>query len=171
MNKFRELDSTRCVAGSLGVCLAIWCACALAACSSSGKIVSWQEEVKLSDGRTIVIKHQERCDKGYSGKRLEHCIAREHWVTLDLPEFAAIPIVWHQSLSPIVVNIDAGKLYVVGLPPTGREDEMLGRPRPPYIGFVWQGGQWKQIAFEQTARVKVVVASVMQPTAVYLRQL
>ena len=90
---------------------------------------------------------------------------------MDLPEFAAIPIVWHQSLSPIVVNIDAGKLYVVGLPPTGREDEMLGRPRPPYIGFVWQGGQWKQIAFEQTARVKVVVASVMQPTAVYLRQL
>ena len=140
---------------ALRIGLILWCTCHLAACSSSGAVISWREEVRLNDDRTIVIEHKERCDPGYSGKNHELCIAREHWVTLDLPDFSPVPIVWHQDLFPVVINIDAGKLYVVGYPRTGYEDNMSGNPKPPYIGFVWQDGQWKHIPFGQI------------PTAIY----
>ncbi len=116
-------------------------------CSSSSPIVEWREEVKINDGRTIVIEQKEKCDPGYSGKEHELCIARETWVTLNLPEFSPDPIVWHQNLFAIVVNISAGHLYIVGCPPTQRELEAYGNPKPPYLGFTWSSGQWVKIPF------------------------
>ncbi|MGZ3254869.1 MAG: hypothetical protein ACXU7D_11245, partial [Burkholderiaceae bacterium] len=69
------------------------------------------------------------------------CIAREGWLTISLPEFSEQPIVWHEHLFAIVVNIHGGRLYVVGCPPTAREEQYYGNPKPNYVGFVWEGGQ------------------------------
>ena len=113
------------------------CLINLAACSP---YITWKEEVKLNDGRVIVVEQK---------KRMEGNIARETWLTINLPEFSASPIVWNERLIPIIVNIDSGKLYVVGVPPTGREMELYGCPKPYYVEFVWDNGKWKRIPFEE----------------------
>ena len=108
----------------------------------------WQEEVKLNDGRVIVVTQKKRCEGAYTGGNYAACIAREAWLTINLPEFSAQPIVWHENLFPIILNVHNGHLYVVGCPPTGREFRFYNKPRPPYIGFMFENGQWKRIPFE-----------------------
>ena len=119
----------------------------LTACGASDTI-TWQEEVKLSDGRVIVVTQKKRCEGAYTGGNYASCIAREAWLTINLPEFSSQPMVWHESLDPQIVNIDSGRLYVVGVPPTEREYRLYGDPEPFYIGFVWENSQWKKIPFK-----------------------
>jgi hypothetical protein len=101
-------------------------------------IVTWQEEVKLNDGRVIVVGQKRRWD---------HAIARESWVTINLPDFSAQPIIWHEVVTPLVVNTDSGKLYIVGFPPTEIEAAHYGNTSPPYVAFVWGTGKWDRIPF------------------------
>jgi hypothetical protein len=120
----------------------------LIACSKSTEFVTWMEEVKLNDDRTIVVEQKKRCQGAYTGGNYASCIAREAWLTLNQPEFRSEPIVWHESLDPMIVNVDGGRLYIVGTPPTEREYRLYGNPEPPYIGFVWDNSQWKKIPFK-----------------------
>jgi hypothetical protein len=119
------------------ITLVLGCLVSLSACS--GEFVTWREEVKLNDGRVIVVEQK---------KRDVEDMDREAWLTINLPEFSTKPIVWHENLRPLTVNIDGGRLYVVGFPPTGVEGHQYGCPRPPYVGFVWENGTWNRIPFE-----------------------
>lgn len=116
----------------------IGCLMNLTACSQT--IVTWQEEVKLNDGRVSVVEQKKRSD----GR-----IARESWLTINLLEFSTKPMVWHENLHPMILNIHEGRLYVVGTPPTVREARLYGNPAPPYVGFMWERDSWKRIPFEQ----------------------
>ena len=120
----------------------------MTACAKTDS-VSWQEEVKLNDGRTIVVTQKKRCEGAYTGGNYADCIEREAWLTINLPEFSARPIVWHEHLFAIVLNIHGGRLYVVGCPPSEREFHLYGSERPPYFGFVWENGLWKRIPFKE----------------------
>lgn len=111
------------------------CLANLAACSP---YVSWKEEVKLNDDRIIVVEQR---------KLMEGGIDRESWLTISLPELDSKPIVWHEHLRPLVLNIDGGKLYVVSVPWTGREDRMYDCPEHGVVGFIWQTSQWTRIPF------------------------
>jgi hypothetical protein len=111
---------------------------AVTACTYFGPFVRWQEEVKLSDGRIIVVEQKKRADGG---------MAREAWLTIPLPEVSPQPIVWYEHLSPLIVNLDNGKLYVVGYTPTEVEFDLFGHPNPFYIAFVWERGNWTRIPF------------------------
>jgi hypothetical protein len=108
---------------------------------------AWQEEVKLNDGRVIVVAQKRRCEAAYTGHDFASCISRETWLRIKLPEFGSEEIVWNERLDPMLVNIDKGKLYVVGRPPTGREFNLYGRPQPPYLGYRWIGEKWEAISF------------------------
>lgn len=105
----------------------------------SGNIHEWKEEVKLADGRTIVVEQK---------RRLEGRTMREAWVSFALPDISDKPLVWHESLSPQVLNVNAGKLYVVAYPPTKTELAKYGNPARGYVCFQWMNGAWKQIRFE-----------------------
>jgi hypothetical protein len=119
----------------------------LTACS---KTVEWKEEVKLNDGRVIVVTQKKRCEGGdYTAKTGATCIARESWLTINLPEFSSQEILWHESLNPMVVNIHQGRLFVVGFPPHTLEFRAYGATNPPYFGFIWENGKWKRIAFSE----------------------
>ena len=119
----------------------------LTACS---KTVQWEEEVKLNDGRIIVVTQKKRCEGGdYRANANATCIAREAWLTIKLPEFSDKDIVWHESLDPMVVNFHRGRLYVVGRPPHTLEFRAYGATNPPYFGFIWESGAWKRIAFSE----------------------
>jgi hypothetical protein len=113
------------------------CVANLAACSP---YVSWKEEVKLNDGRVIVVEQR---------KLAEGEIDRESWLTIPLPEFGTKPIVWHGHVTPMNLNVDQGILYVVGLPPTGREARFYGCPEHGYVAFAWKKGTWNRVFFAQ----------------------
>jgi len=109
---------------------------------------SWQEEVKLLDGRVITITQKRRYEKVYDGQSSGN-LAREFWVAFKLPEFGDQEITWHENLFPIIVNVHQGKLYMVGVPWTELEFRQYGNPKPSYIGYRYESGQWKRISFNE----------------------
>jgi hypothetical protein len=102
--------------------------------------ITWQEEVKLLDGRVITITQKNRVEEG---------IPREFWLMIKLPEVGNQEIVWHENLSPVVLNIYQNKLYVVGIPYTTREFRQYGNPKPPYLGYRHEAGGWQAIPFKE----------------------
>lgn len=115
------------------------CLINLAACSP---YTTWDEEVKLNDGRVIVVEQK---------RRMEGIFVRETILRIKLPEFSAPPIVWDEMLFPLILNVDGGKLYIVGQPPTGRETDFYNCPEHGYVGFIWDtdNAKWKRIPFNQ----------------------
>ena len=112
--------------------------------------LTWQEEVKLSDGRVIVVTQKRRYESAYSGHGSgASSIPREFWLTFKLPEFGNKDIVWHEKLKPRILNLHSGKLYIVGFPPTGHEFYLYGKPKPSYLGFRYEGGSWIRIPFAE----------------------
>ncbi len=103
--------------------------------------LTWQEEVKLLDGRVITVTQKRRYDTDK--------MPREAWLTFKLPEFSNQEIVWHENLEVQVLNVYQGKLYVVGSPHGLREFRQYGRPAPSYIGFRFDAGQWLRILFNE----------------------
>lgn len=110
--------------------------------------MTWQEEVKLLDGRTITVTQKRRYEEVYTGHDFGR-VVREAWLTVKLPEFSSQEIVWHENLKPRILNIHDGKLYIVGWPPTGQEFDQYGKHRPPYIGFRYDNGKWQRIPFNE----------------------
>ena len=105
-----------------------------------GNTLTWQEEVKLLDGRVITVTQKRR----YEGK-----VPRESWLSFKLAEFGNKKIIWHENLSTQVLNTYQGKLYVVGTPFTEREFRQYGRPKPSYLGYRYEAGTWQRIPFKE----------------------
>ncbi len=118
------------------------------AMSGCADTVTWQEEVKLSDGRVIEVTQKRRYEGVYTGQDVGS-VVREAWLTFRLPEFGDQNITWHENLKPWVLNLHNGKVYVVGFPPTGLEFDQYGKQRPPYIGFRYENGKWLRISFTE----------------------
>jgi len=135
---------------------AIWVMFALvsASCAAGstqqGSFREWKEEVKLNDGRVIIVKQKWRCDKIGKDHRGEYCSTmREAWLIIDLPEFSNKIIEWHEQLRPMILNVDKNQLYIVGIPAIGAQIALYGNPHPPYIGYRWNIGGWQQIPFSE----------------------
>jgi hypothetical protein len=109
---------------------------------------SWQEEVKLADGRVITVTQRRRYENVYDGQRSGN-LSREFWLTFKLTEFDNQEITWHENLVPRVLNVYQGKLYVVGIPSTEREFRQYGNPNPSYLGYRHEAGQWQRIRFNE----------------------
>lgn len=107
---------------------------------SDNSIITWEEEVKLLDGRVITITQKNRVEDG---------MPREFWLTFQLSEFGNQEIEWHENLAPIVLNAYQHKLYVVGIPGTIIEYNQYGRPEPKYIGYRYDNAQWVRISFSE----------------------
>lgn len=125
--------------------LAILLGGAMTGCADTN---TWQEEVKLLDGRIITVTQKRGYESVYTGQDVGS-VVREAWLTFRLPEFGDQDITWHENLEPQVLNIYNGQLYVVGIPPTGREFMQYGKPKPSYLGYIYNGNEWMQIAFSQ----------------------
>jgi hypothetical protein len=113
-----------------------------------GRKISWHEEVKLSNGKIIVADQQRICTKANTGGLSSDCMAREAWLTFNLPGFSSAPIKWHEHLIPMVLNISGGKLYLIAYPPSFKEFVDYGAGQHAYFGFVWDGMAWKRISFD-----------------------
>ena len=82
--------------------------------------LTWKEEVKLLDGRVIVVEQKRKYERAYNGDNYGG-VPRESWITIKLPETNNIETTWHEKLNPSNLNVVNGKLYIVGKPHTARE--------------------------------------------------
>ncbi|MDD5385501.1 MAG: hypothetical protein PHG89_11585 [Gallionella sp.] len=110
--------------------------------------LTWQEEIKLSDGRVITITQKRRYESVYTGSNYGN-LPREYWLIFKLPEFGNKEITWHENLLPQVLNVYQGKFYVVGTPFTEVEFRQYGKPFPEYVPYRYEAGQWQRIPFNE----------------------
>ena len=122
----------------------------LAACGRESTF-EWKEEVQLQDGRVIVVTQKRRYERVYDGNSTGD-ITRESWLTFSLPESENKVVVWNEKLKPRILNIDQGKIYVVGWPPTSREFDLYGKVKPGWICFVLSDGKWERISLNQVPK-------------------
>lgn len=101
---------------------------------------SWDEEVRLSDGRIISIHQKREVYDNYG--------TNQSWVTIDLPELGGKQV-WHSYLMPQRVDVVNGKVYVFGIPRGARQLEYYRFPKNYMVAFSWDGKGFSRIPFLQ----------------------
>ena len=101
---------------------------------------SWDEEVRLSDGRIITIQQKREVFDNYG--------TNQSWVTIDLPELGGKQM-WHSYLMPQRVDVVDGKVYVFGAPRGIRQNQFYRYPKHYLVGFKWSGNEFVRIPFLQ----------------------
>lgn len=99
---------------------------------------SWKEEVKLPDGRTIVVKQQRDFIEGNG--------TRKTWLTFSLPEMGGEQT-WEQWLYPTMIGVADGRVYVVGRPRGSKQFRMYSHPRYVYVAYEWRNERFERIPF------------------------
>jgi hypothetical protein len=124
----------------------------MSACAAS--TFTWQEEVLLHDGGTIVVER--------SMTRGGHGIAQKSLVTDANLTFAmpgtSQPITWTDQFSedlgssnfnPMMLEIRKDLAYLVASPMGCLSYNKWGRPNPPYVIFRYQGKEWTRITLQE----------------------
>lgn len=114
----------------------------LGACAPT--VLDWSEEVKLHDGKIIVVKRHE--ELGRSGLPLSHRGAREYWQFC----YAPMNIHWKSKPEyfPEVFDIVDGKAYVRVTISSCASCQLHDFPETSALYFVWEGNVWKKIDYK-----------------------
>jgi hypothetical protein len=99
---------------------------------------SWDEEVRLSDGRVITIHQKREVYDNYG--------TNQSWVTIDLPELGGKQV-WHSYLMPQRVDVIKGKVYAFGAPRGIRQYQHYLDPKNYLVAFEWSGVDFIRIPF------------------------
>ncbi len=118
--------------------------------SASAKTFEWREEVVLHDGGMILISWWVRLVPGQPFQYMvgEQRLAFTHPATGQ-------PVTWVDTgkigsrLDPILLDVDAGRLYLVESARTGTDYDAFGCPTPPYIAFRYDAGSWTRIPLSE----------------------
>lgn len=120
----------------------------LGACATV-RTVEWTEDVKLSDGRTIVVERANEYrrvmdvgagfQRGWNFERAS--------IAADLPPPVGRRVSWQGLMSPIVLDVlNDGEVYLVGVPTPAGSDEWRVPRHELYVAFKLVAGEWKRIA-------------------------
>jgi hypothetical protein len=136
----------------------------LGACASV-KTVEWTEDVKLSDGRTIVVQrandYRRVMDAGAGFQRGWNFERAS--ISAELPPPLGRRVFWQGLMSPIVIEmLHDGEVYLVGVPTPIGSDEWRVPQHEFYVAFKLVTGEWKRIALvdmPQTLHPNLFVSS------------
>ncbi|WP_152528866.1 hypothetical protein [Rhodoferax saidenbachensis] len=117
---------------------------------------TWQEEVLLHDGQTVVVQRSQtyrgRFEPGSSAPVGDHTVRfvlpREQrewsWTSDYGPELG------RTNFNLVAIHAKDGVPYIVATPNLCLSYNKWGRPNPPYVLFKGEdNGQWKRITMEQ----------------------
>jgi hypothetical protein len=127
----------------------------LGACASM-KTVEWTEDVKLSDGRTIVVQRFEEyrrvMDVGAGFER--GWLFQKSGIVVELPSPVSRKAVWKGTLIPLVLDVQSGnEFYLVGVIATGHgQFEWKVPAHEFYVVFQWINDGWHRIPFADLPR-------------------
>ena len=140
------------------VLLFIGMAIGLSACMGAGAAAgsdSWQEEVLLHDGRTMIVERSQTYGGGREiGQRPPE---RDMTISFSLPG-SAKRITWFSEYGQdlgrsnfrlAALHVLNDTPYVVALPNLCQSYNKWGRPNPPYVIFKYQGDAWTRIALAE----------------------
>lgn len=147
----------------------------LASCSGPDTL-KWEESVVLPDGRVVVLKREQRFDKG--GFVGAHSFAFQHPVTgqtvswnsdaaLYVPQLpqAAIrqkrPTEGFFRLAALFMVQEVPHILVA--PTFGAENEQAGCPYPSMFIFKYLNAEWQQVPYEQSPVRVVANNTTMDP--------
>ncbi|MEW6677073.1 MAG: hypothetical protein AB1421_04055 [Pseudomonadota bacterium] len=107
----------------------------------------WDEEVKLHDGRVILIKRREASGGGGFPVSGMNKRGLTQYYEFCYPEMG---VYWKSNpeYQPEVLGIVVGKAYVK-VPISGEQCQVHDYPTTNAIYFVWEAGVWKKIPYEQ----------------------
>lgn len=107
----------------------------------------WDEEVKLHDGRVILIKRREASGGGGFPVSGMNKRGLTQFYEFCYPEMG---VYWRSNpeYQPEVLGIVGGKAYVK-VPISGGQCKLHDYPATNAIYFVWEGGAWQKIPYEQ----------------------
>jgi len=116
---------------------------------------SWQEEVRLHDGRTIVVERSQ----SYGGRREigQSPPIREQVISFRVPD-SRKTITWKNEYGedigranfiPIALHVLNGTPYFVTTPNLCLSYNKWGRPNPPYVFFKYEGEAWRRISIAE----------------------
>jgi hypothetical protein len=124
---------------------------ATAIASACGNVdVSWKEEVKLADGRIIVVV------RTAEGKALGEIGGPGGWratrmtLEIDHPKVPQQPPRWSERWVPMLLDYDkgTGEWFLVATFYTCIDWYDLGRPRLPYLQYRAREGRWEEVPLD-----------------------
>lgn len=124
-----------------------------------GGSMTWREEVKLHDGRTILVERTQSFDGG--GLRE---IGQGAPLGLEVLEFETAQgkaVHWksdygrgyQDNLAPLVLDVVDSVAYLITYPTRCHAYNKWKRPNPPYVFFRYEGNTWQRIAIDEVPRV------------------
>jgi hypothetical protein len=113
-----------------------------------GFTTEWREEVQLSDGRVIEITQKRRYEKVYNGHNVGN-VVRDAWIIFRLPETNHNEVVWRERLIGMRFDVVDGKPFIVAYPQVGAHFIQYGKPKPPYLAYVYRQGEWHRLGFSE----------------------
>jgi hypothetical protein len=114
--------------------------------SACSKQDGWWEEVRLADGRMVMVERGVKIEKKMSAGLRRPAVTRYSLRVIN--PSSQNPIRWKgaYALAPIVLDFQGDEAYLVSLPMTCDADlKPFGNPNPPYIAQKWKSGRWVQI--------------------------
>jgi hypothetical protein len=122
------------------------------ACAQTRQI-DWTEDVRLSDGRTIVVKRTgeyRRVTDAGAGFRQGWLLERSG-LSAELPAPISRSVSWQGSLEPVVLDVHSGAIvYLVGVPANGRARHEWKLPRHELYAVLRLGTDgWERISIDQ----------------------
>jgi hypothetical protein len=118
----------------------------LVAYSASAKTLEWRQEVALQDGGMIVVEWRVQLVLGEPFKYM----AGAKRLKFTHPTTGQ-PVVWEHDgkigsrLSPILLDLDAGRLFLVMTGQSATDCSQMGCPVPPYFVFRYDRGTWVRV--------------------------
>lgn len=123
----------------------IWIIAGLLSLTACGKTIDWKQEVKLHDGRVIVVDRQSNQESMSIPVRG----ILESWQQISFIHPASGErIVWDlpKGLGLWMLDIEDGKIWTVLKPQSVADYNNWSCPSPPWIVFRWQAGRWQQVS-------------------------
>lgn len=152
----------------------------LTACATQsgaiGHTMRWKEEVKLHDGRMIVIERFYNLG-GYPAIESHNRSPLDETLTFNLPG-SGKTIVWKtefndspepNSLGPLLLDVVDGTPYLATSPAGCIAYNKWGRPNPPYVLFKYVNEAWQRIPLEAFPSVLVYSNLMSRPDSRVLK--
>lgn len=119
-------------------------ALASAACEWFERDLNWKQEVRLQDGRTLMVDRVSRV----TGKRFPEGGNYDIYQSLTFTHPDTNErIAWAppEHTGPVMLDLDGPNVYYVVEAITVGDYNDIGCPNPPYLGYRYAGKQWQQI--------------------------
>jgi hypothetical protein len=113
---------------------------------------NWREEVRMADGKTIVVQRiaklgnpldQEIPDLKYGPPTVGHRIR------IPVPDRGSVVWETDKTLTPLAIGLRGETVFLAASPRFCWAYEQLGRPVPPYVFFKHEGKDWQRIPVEE----------------------